>query len=62
MFLFWQWFSYLGQQRLLWQQRLGGFHAGTNGMELKLEGGFPQELVFLHHTQQIHGAGQPRSR
>ena len=25
-------------------------------MELKLEGGFPQELVFLHHTQQIHGA------
>ena len=56
MFLFWQWFSYLGQERFLWQQRLGGFHAGTNGMELKLEGGFPQELVFLHHTQQIHGA------
>ena len=55
-FCFGSGFSYLGQERFLWQQRLGGFHAGTNGMELKLEGGFPQELVFLHHTQQIHGA------
>ena len=55
-FLFWEWSHTWARSGSSGKQRLGGFHAGTNGMELKLEGGFPQELVFLHHTQQIHGA------